>query len=84
MKRLRRFSPAPDQEFTAKGKTVLAAGWKGIGTPLYGDAEKESPIPSDDEENALALDVPPFAEGQTFDNPASGGYGAFHDAAEAP
>ena len=23
----------------------------------------------DDEENALSLDVPPFAEGQTFDNP---------------
>ena len=56
------------QEFTAKGKTVLAEGWKGLERRFMATLKKKTDT-EDDEENALALDVPPFAEGQTFDNP---------------
>ena len=56
------------QEFTAKGKTVLAEGWKGLERRFMATLKKEADT-EDDEENALSLDVPPFAEGQTFDNP---------------
>ena len=56
------------QEFTAKGKTVLAEGWKGLERRFMATLEKKADT-EDDEENALSLDVPPFAEGQTFDNP---------------
>ena len=56
------------QEFTAKGKTVLAEGWKGFERRFMATLKKKADT-EDDEENALSLDVPPFAEGQTFDNP---------------
>ncbi len=56
-------------EFTAKGKTVLCAGWKEL-EALYRASLKKKPD-SDDEENGLALDVPPFSEGQTLDNPGA-------------
>ena len=56
------------QEFTAKGKTVLAEGWKGFERRFMATLKKKVDT-EDDEENALSLDVPPFAEGQTFDNP---------------
>ena len=56
------------QEFTAKGKTVLAEGWKGLERRFMATLKKKADT-EDDEENALSLDVPPFAEGQTFDNP---------------
>ena len=56
------------QEFTAKGKTVLAEGWKGLERRFMATLKKKTDT-EDDEENALSLDVPPFAEGQTFDNP---------------
>ena len=56
------------QEFTAKGKTVLAAGWKDLERRFMATLKKKADT-EDDEENALSLDVPPFAEGQTFDNP---------------
>ena len=56
------------QEFTAKGKTVLAEGWKGLERCFMATLKKKADT-EDDEENALSLDVPPFAEGQTFDNP---------------
>ena len=56
------------QEFTAKGKTVLAEGWKGLECRFMATLKKKADT-EDDEENALSLDVPPFAEGQTFDNP---------------
>ena len=56
------------QEFTAKGKTVLAEGWKGLERRFMTTLKKKTDT-EDDEENALSLDVPPFAEGQTFDNP---------------
>lgn len=57
------------QSFTAKGKTVLAAGWKEL-ERLFKATLKGKPD-TDDEENNLALDVPPFAEGQSFDKPAA-------------
>ena len=56
------------QEFTAKGKTVLAEGWKGFERRFMATLKKKADT-EDDEENALSLDVSPFAEGQTFDNP---------------
>lgn len=56
------------QEFTAKGKTVLAEGWKGFERRFMATLKKKADT-EDDEENALSLDVPPFAEGQAFDNP---------------
>ena len=56
------------QEFTAKGKTVLAEGWKGLERRFMATLKKKADTEGD-EENALSLDVPPFAEGQTFDNP---------------
>ena len=56
------------QEFTAKGKTVLAEGWKGLERRFMATLKKKADT-EDDEENALSMDVPPFAEGQTFDNP---------------
>ncbi len=55
-------------EFTAKGKTVLCMGWKEL-ERRYRATLKKKPD-TDDEENALALDAPPFAEGQSFDRPA--------------
>ncbi len=58
-----------DTEFTVKGKTVLADGWKGL-EHRYRATLKTKP---DDEDEAagLALDVPEFTRGQTFDNPAA-------------
>ena len=56
------------QEFTAKGKTVLAEGWKGLERRFMATLKKKADT-EDDEENALSLAVSPFAEGQTFDNP---------------
>ena len=56
------------QEFTAKGNTVLAEGWKGLERRFMATLKKKADTEGD-EENALSLDVPPFAEGQTFDNP---------------
>ena len=56
------------QIFTAQGKTVLAEGWKGLERRFMATLKKKTDT-EDDEENALSLDVPPFAEGQTFDNP---------------
>ena len=58
-----------DREFTAKGKTVLCGGWKEL-EARYRASLKKKPD-SDDEENALVLDVPPFTEGQRFEKPAA-------------
>ena len=57
-----------DHEFTASGKTVIAAGWKNI-ERLYRATLKKKP--DSDDENELVLDVPDFSEGQTFENPAA-------------
>lgn len=58
------------QSFTAKGKTVLAAGWKEL-ERRYRATLKGKPDPEDDDNEVLELDAPPFAEGQSFDNPAA-------------
>lgn len=56
-----------NSEFTARGKTVLCAGWKDL-EARYRATLKAKPDPEDrDEENTL----PPFAEGQTFEHPAA-------------
>ena len=56
-----------DTEFTARGKTVLCAGWKDL-ERRYRTTLKAKPDPEDGEtENTL----PPFAEGQTFERPAA-------------
>lgn len=56
-----------DTEFTARGKTVLCAGWKDL-ERRYRATLKAKPDPEDgDGENTL----PPFAEGQTFERPAA-------------
>ena len=54
------------QEFTAKGRTVLCEGWKAL-EALYRASLKAKPEAEDGEENALMLDVPPFAEGQAVE-----------------
>lgn len=53
-------------EFTATGKTVLCAGWKELDRLFRATLKKK---PDTDDESDLVLDVPPFAEGQTFENP---------------
>lgn len=53
--------------FTARGKTILCAGWKDLDCRFRAGLKKKAD--REDEENDLALDVPPFAEGQTFENP---------------
>ena len=70
-----------DHEFTASGKTVIAAGWKNI-ERLYRATLKKKP--DSDDENELVLDVPDFTEGQTFENPAAKVTEHENDAAEAP
>lgn len=57
------------QSFTAKGKTMLAAGWKELERRFR--ATLKGKPDTDDEENNLALDAPPFAEGQSFEHPAA-------------
>ena len=59
-----------DTEFTAKGKIVLAAGWKEL-ERRYRATLKAKPEADEDEAAGLALDVPEFTEGQAFDNPAA-------------
>ena len=56
-----------DTEFTARGKTVLCAGWKDL-ERRYRATLKAKPDPEDgDGESTL----PTFAEGQTFERPAA-------------
>ena len=56
-----------DTEFTARGKTILCAGWKDL-ERRYRATLKAKPDPEDgDGENTLT----PFAEGQTFERPAA-------------
>ena len=57
-----------DHNFTARGRTVIAAGWKDM-ERLYRATLKKKP--DSDDENELVLDVPDFSEGQTFENPAA-------------
>ena len=59
-----------DHEFTARGKTILADGWKEL-ERRYRATLKGKPDAEGDEGNELILDVPTFAEGQSFDSPAA-------------
>ena len=54
-----------DTEFTAKGKTVLCAGWKDL-ERRYRLTLKGKPDTGDDEDSDLVSDVPDFTEGQSF------------------
>ena len=56
------------QDFTARGKTVLAAGWKDLERRFMATLKKKADT-EDSEDNAPVSDVPPFAEGQTFEHP---------------
>ena len=57
------------QSFTAKGKTILCEGWKEIDRK-YRAALKSKPE-TDDADSDTEKTLPPFTEGQTFDNPAA-------------
>ena len=57
------------QSFTAKGKTVLYDGWKELDR-RYRVALKNKPD-ADDADNDTEKTLPPFTEGQTFENPAA-------------
>ena len=54
------------EQFTAKGKTILTAGWKGI-DDRFRLTLKGKP----DEEAEDEATLPELAEGQTFDNPVA-------------
>ena len=56
-----------EQTFTAKGKTVLATGWKDLERRFMATLKQKAD--PEDGDNAPVSDVPPFAEGQTFDSP---------------
>lgn len=56
-----------DTEFAATGKRVLSDGWKELERRLRATLKKKP----DDEENELALELPPFSKGQSFDRPAA-------------
>lgn len=57
------------QSFTARDKTVLSDGWKELDR-RYRAALKNKPE-IDDADSGTEKSLPPFTEGQTFDNPAA-------------
>ena len=58
------------QTFTAKARTVLSDGWKGL-ERRYRATLKTKPDPEDSEESGLLPDMLSFSEGQTFDSPTA-------------
>ena len=54
------------QEFTAKGKTVLAAGWKDIDRRFRASLKTDA-----DEDGEAAPELPAIAEGQVFEDVAA-------------
>ena len=56
-----------EQDFTARGKTVLAAGWKDLERRFLATLKQKAD--PEDGDNAPVSEVPPFVEGQTFDSP---------------
>ena len=58
------------QTFTAKARTVLNDGWKGL-ERRYRATLKTKPAPEDSEENGLLSGTLSFSEGQTFDSPTA-------------
>ena len=57
------------QSFTAKGKTILCEGWKEIDRKYR--AALKNKHETDDADSDTEKTLPPFTEGQTFDNPAA-------------
>ena len=57
------------QPFTVRGKTILCEGWKEIDRK-YRAALKNKPE-TDDADSDTEKTLPPFTEGQTFENPAA-------------
>ena len=57
------------QSFTARGKTVLSDGWKELDR-RYRAMLKNKPE-ADDADSDTEKSLPPFTEGQTFENPAA-------------
>ena len=57
------------QPFTARGKTILCEGWKEIDRK-YRAALKNKPE-TDDADSDTEKTLPPFTEGQTFENPTA-------------
>ena len=57
------------QSFTARGKTVLSDGWKELDR-RYRAALKNKPE-TDDADSGTEKSLPPFTEGQTFENPTA-------------
>lgn len=57
------------QTFTARGKTILCEGWKGLECRYRATLKQKPEADGADGESALPL--PPFAEGQGFDTPAA-------------
>ena len=57
------------QSFIARGKTVLSDGWKEIDR-RYRAALKNKPE-TDDADSDTEKTLPPFTEGQTFENPTA-------------
>ena len=58
------------QTFTAKARTVLFDGWKGL-ERRYRATLKTKPDPEDDGESGLVSGTLSFSEGQTFDSPTA-------------
>lgn len=58
------------QTFTAKARTVLSDGWKGL-ERRYRATLKTKPDPEDDGESGLLSGTLSFTEGQTFDRPTA-------------
>ena len=58
------------QTFTAKARTVLSDGWKGL-ERRYRATLKTKPDPEDGEESGLLPGTLSFTEGQTFDSPTA-------------
>ena len=58
------------EAFTAKAKTVLSDGWKGL-ERRYRATLKTKPAPEDDGESGLLPGTLSFTEGQTFDSPTA-------------
>ena len=57
------------QSFTARGKTILCEGWKELDRRYRATLKNKSE--TDDADRDTEKTLPPFTEGQTFENPAA-------------
>ena len=69
LKRVTAVFECAGQSFTARGKTILCEGWKEIDRK-YRAALKNKPE-TDDADSDTEKTLPPFTEGQTFENPTA-------------